>query len=574
MEEFSSIRYVPLPMPRVFASAAALLLSTSMSLSATRSAWNPPDVIFHHGKIITVDGESRVAESVAIAGDRFYAVGSNTEMEALAGPDTRRIDLRGHAVVPGLIDNHNHQYHVALLLRGVDLQGVGSLAELLDRVRRAAVTAPAGETIFTTTGWNPNDFPEKRPPTRSELDGISADRPIVVYASRGRAHVNTAALRALGFTGDTALVAKVTAGRNAAGEPDGVLSGSPANVLNLTARIVAPPTLAEQKSLIAKVQAQQHAMGLTGIRDLQIHPDVMRAYFELWREHALTMRVSAGLELNAGEEDRLEQMLAQWGVGPGFGDEWLRLDGIAEYNPGEQLREPFSDREGADVGELRLPEHQFREAILTMNRYGWRPAIHITGDRTLDLVLDAYEAADRQRSIRDRRWVVEHIPLVHRDQMQRMKRLGVVVSAQFQPYADAENMFKRWGPARTERAVPMREMLDEGLMVSGGSDWPGAPNNPFLNIYFYVTRKTLQRGTIGAKQKITRDEALRVETINNAYLTFEERLKGSIEPGKLADLVILSDDVLTVPEEKIRDVRALATWVGGRQVYSRPGGGF
>jgi predicted amidohydrolase YtcJ len=561
-------------MRRVLAAAAALSISAAMSLSAQRMVKQTPDVIFYNGKVITVDGASHVSEAVAITGDRFHAVGTNAEVRALAGPGTRSIDLRGHAVIPGLIDNHNHQYHAALLLRGLDLQGAGSLAEMLDRLKRASAAAPAGATIFTNAEWDPNTFPEKRAPTRNELDDIAKDRPIVVYASRGRVHVNTAALRALGVTRDTAVVAKVTVGRDAAGEPDGVLSGSPASVLNLTARIVPPPTLDEQKVLIAKVQAQQHAMGLTGIRDLQIHPDAMRAYFELWREHALTMRVSVGLELNAGEEGGLEQMIAPWGVGPGFGDEWLRIDGVAEYNPGELLREPYADRTGADVGELRLPESRFREAILTMNRYGWRPAIHITGDRTLDVVLDAYEAADRQRSIRDRRWIVEHIPLVHRDQMQRMKRLGVLVSAQFQPYAGAGNMLKHWGPERTERAVPMRELLDEGLVVSGGSDWPGAPNNPFANIYFYVTRKTLTQGTVGPAQKITREEALRVETINNAYLTFEEHLKGSIEPGKLADFVILSDDLLTVPEEAIRDIRPLAVYVGGRQVYTKPGGGF
>jgi predicted amidohydrolase YtcJ len=562
------------PMPRTLPATAALLIAASMSLFAQRMVPQTPDLVLYNGKVITVDGESHVSEAVAITGDRFLAVGTSAEVRALAGPGTRSIDLRGHAVIPGLIDNHNHQYHLALLMRGLDLQGAGSLAEVLDRLKRASAAAPPGATIFTNAEWDPNSFPERRPPTRGELDGIATDRPIVVYASRGRVHVNTAALSALGVTRDTAVLAKVTVGRNAAGEPDGVLSGSPANVLNLTAKIVPPPTLDEQKTLIAKVQARQHAMGLTGIRDLQLHPDAMRAYFELWREHALTMRVSMGLELNAGEEDGLERMIAPWGVGPGFGDEWLRIDGVAEYNPGELLREPYADRNGADVGELRLPESRFREAILTINRYGWRPAIHISGDRTLDVVLDAYEAADRQRSIRGRRWIVEHIPLVHRDQMERLKRLGVVVSAQFQPYGDAANMLKRWGPERAERAVPMRELLDAGLLVSGGSDWPGAPNNPFVNIYFYVTRHTLKQGTIGAAQKISREEALRVETINNAYLTFEEHLKGSIEPGKLADFVILSGDVLTVPEETIRDIRPLGVYVGGRQVYSRPGAGF
>jgi len=546
----------------------------SVCLSAQRMLPTAPDLILTNGKIITVDAEARVFQAVAIRGGRFLAIGTNAEVTALKGPGTRTIDLRGHAVIPGLMDNHNHQYHVALLQRGVDLRGVPSLAEMLDRLRRAAGSGSDRATIFSTDGWEPDEFPEKRAPTKRELDGISTTRPIVVYESRGRVYANSAALTALGFSRETATVGNVTTGRAPDGELDGLLTGSPANVLNLTAKVVPPPTLDEKKALIAKVQAQQHAMGLTGIRELQIHPDVMRAYYELWRDRGLTMRVSVGLELNAGEEGRLESMLAPWGVGPGFGDEWLRLDGIAEYNPGDQLREPYADRDGKDVGTLRLPEERFREAILSMNRYGWRPAIHISGDRTLDVVLDAYEAADKQRSIRDRRWIVEHIPLVHRDQMERMKRLGVVVSAQFQPYAGAGNMLKRFGKERADRAVPMRELLDQGLIVSGGSDWPGAPNNPFVNIYFYVTRKTMEEGTIGLAQKISREEALRVETINNAYLTFEEQIKGSIEPGKLADFVILSDDILTVPEDKILDIRPLATYVGGRQVYLRSGAGF
>lgn len=559
---------------RLFAAAGLMVLAFTTP-SAQRMLPAAPDAVFHNGQIITVDAESHVSQAMAIRGGRIMAVGGSAEVRALAGPNTRFIDLAGHAVVPGLIDNHNHQYHVALLtLRGVDLQDAGSLAAMLARLREAAAAAPRGETVFTTTGWDPAVFPEKRAPTRQELDSAAPDHPLVVYASRSLLHVNTAALKALGFTRAAEVVDNVTVGTDAAGQPDGVLTGSPANVLKLSAKVVPPPTLDEKKALIRTVQAEQHAMGLTGIRELQLHPDVMRAYFELWRERALTMRTSMGLELNAGEEDRLDEMIGPWGVGPGFGDEWLRIDGIAEYNPGEQVREPFADGTGTDVGELRLPEARFREAILQINRLGWRPAIHVSGDRTLDLVLDAYEAADRERSIRDRRWIVEHIPLVHPDQMERMKRLGVVVSAQFQPYARVRTMTRRWGPQRTERAVPMRELLDYGLIVSGGSDWPGAPNNPFVNIYYYVTRNTRDMGPIGTAQKISRQEALRVMTLHNAYLTFDEHIKGSIEPGKVADFVILSEDLLSVPDERILAIHPLATYVGGRKVYARPGGGF
>jgi predicted amidohydrolase YtcJ len=209
-----------------------------------------------------------------------------------------------------------------------------------------------------------------------------------------------------------------------------------------------------------------------------------------------------------------------------------------------------------------------------MNRYGWRPSIHTQGDRTLDLVLDAFEAANNERSIQDRRWIVEHVPLVHPDQMTRIKRLGVMVSAQYQPYFRAGRMLREWGIERTEQAVPIKDMLDQGIIVSGGSDWPSMPNNPFLIMYYYITRNTLDAGPVGMDQRLGRMQALRVLTLNNAYLTYDEDIKGSIEPGKLADFVILSDDLLTIPEEEIKEIVALATYVGGRKVYSNPDADF
>lgn len=552
---------------------AALCLAASAAAPAQTGTHPIADSIYYNGRVITVDDDESVMEAFAVKGDRFLAVGSYDDLKGMIGPGTRSVDLRGHAVVPGMIDNHNHQYHVALLtLRGVDMQNVPSLAEMLNRLKQAAATAAPDQVIYTTMGWNSADFPEKRAPTRQDLDQAVPDHPVVVYFNRGRLHVNTRALQLFGIinygmTRNINTLENIVVGKDDKGEPDGLISGQSAAILKFSARVVPPPTLDEKMDILERIQVQQHAMGLTGIRDLQLHPDVMRAYYELWLQKRLTMRVSMGIELNAGEEDRLDQMLGPWGAGSGFGDEWLRLDGIAEYNPGDQMREPYANRPG-EIGELRLPEADFREAILKMNRYGWRPSLHVDGDRTLDLVLDAYEAADRERSIRNRRWIVEHIPVVHPDQMQRMQRLGVMVSAQFQPYARARNMIREWGKERTERAVPMRELLDHGLIVSGGSDWPGSPNNPLLNIYYYVTRDTLELGPVGLDQKISRQEAVRVMTLNNAWLTYEEEIKGSIEVGKLADFVILSADVLTIPEAQIRDIRPLATFTSGNRVYS------
>jgi predicted amidohydrolase YtcJ len=535
-----------------------------------------PELIFYNGKVVTIDGEDRISEAFAILDDLIIAVGSTNEVRALAGPDTELIDLEGRTVVPGMIDNHNHQYHLALLtLRGIDLEGIESLAEMLERLQDASNAASPGETLFTRMGgWHYEAFPEQRPPTRQELDQVTRDHPVIVVEERGRYYLNTLALNILGVNRDTPNQMRITYGRDRDGELNGQIVGRGAAVLHMMARVIPPPDINEKKNLLMEMNTRQHAMGLTGIRDLQLFPDVMRAYYELWREDALTMRISMGIELNAGEEVRLEQMLSPWGVASGFGDKWLRLDGIAEFNPGDQLREPYIDSADNDIGELRTSEENFKNAILTMNRYGWRPSIHTQGDRTLDLVLDAFEAANNERSIQDRRWIVEHVPLVHPDQMTRIKRMGVMVSAQYQPYFRAGRMLREWGIERTEQAVPIKDMLDQGIIVSGGSDWPSMPNNPFLIMYYYITRNTLDAGPVGMDQRLGRMQALRVLTLNNAYLTYDEDIKGSIEPGKLADFVILSDDLLTIPEEEIKEIVALATYVGGRKVYSNPDADF
>jgi predicted amidohydrolase YtcJ len=555
---------------------SAFLMLMLSQVHAQRMLPISPEAIYYNGKIVTIDLESHVSEAFAVRAGRILAVGSTDEIQALAGRNTEMVNLMGHTVVPGMIDNHNHQYHLVLLtLRGIDLQNIHSLEEMLERLRLAAETSAPGETIYTRMGgWDIAEFPEQRGPTRQDLDSVSLDHPIFVFESRSRQYVNSATLNTLGITRDTKAPIRLAFGKDESGELNGLINGRGAAALHLSARVVDPPTLDEQKTLITRMQAQQNAMGLTGIRDLQLFPDVMRAYFELWREKAMTMRVSMGLELNAGDEVHLEEMLAPWGVGSGFGDEWLRIDGIAEFNPGNQLREPYSDGDGTDIGTLRLSEENFKQAILTMNRYGWRPTVHAQGDRTLDLVLDAYEAANRERSILDRRWIVEHVPLIHPEQMDRIKQLGVMISAQYQPYTRSRTMLREWGKDRTEMALPMRDILDKGIIVSGGSDWPSFPNNPFLSIYYYVTRNTLDMGPVGVDQKISRMEALRVMTLNNAFLTYEEEIKGSIEAGKLADFVILSADIMSVPEEHIKDIVPLATYVGGRNVYSKPQGGF
>ena len=558
---------------------AAFYLFFAVSMAFGQQASLPaPDAIFFNGKIITVNSAFSTLQAFAVQGDRIVAAGSNAEVQALAGPRTQRIDLGGHAVIPGLMDNHNHQYNAALmLLRGVNLVGVPSVAEMLNRIRQAVATAKPGQIVYTTGGWSEPELPEKRGPTRQELDQVSPDHPVMVFRTRGTAYLNTPALKAAGVSRETPFLAGNPIAKDATGEPTGVING-PSTVLAIADKIVPQPSEEEKKELILKMQQQQHAVGLTSIRELELSPDIMRLYWSLWREGKLTMRVSMGLDVAPEEADEMEEILSRWGVGPGFGDHWLRLDCVGEFGVdgipnSSYLREPYAGRPG-DNGQPRITPEKFGAAMRTMNRYGWRPSIHTSGDKALDLGLDGFEAADRQTSIRDKRWIVEHIPMAHPDQMERLARMKVLVSAQAQPYGGVEGMIRAWGRERADHAVPMRELLDHGLIVSTGSDWPTNTNNMFVNMGFYVTRKTREGGQSGAAQKISRQEALRVATINNAYMTYEEKVKGSIEPGKLADFLILSQDILTVPEDQIRSILPLATYVGGRKVFAAANGGF
>jgi predicted amidohydrolase YtcJ len=212
----------------------------------------------------------------------------------------------------------------------------------------------------------------------------------------------------------------------------------------------------------------------------------------------------------------------------------------------------------------------YTDVVKELNRLGWRVATHAVGDAAIDEVLAAYEAADAEKKIAGRRWTIEHGFVPQPDQFPRMKNLGLVISAQDHLYLAGPSLVSYWGPERAARTTPIRTYLDQGFVVAGGTDSAVVPYPPLWVIYHFVSRDTISGGVMGADQKISRQEALRVATINNAYLTFEEALKGSIEPGKLADLVVLPEDILTCPEKHIEQMSVAMTMVGGKIVYRRP----
>ena len=502
-----------------------------------------PDAVFLNGKVITVDANFTIQQAFALQGDRFVAVGTNERVRALAGRSTRVVDLRGRTVIPGLGDNHNHLYDSARIMRrGLSLDGVTSTAEALDRIRLGVTAARDGEVVFTTVFRLPGATLSIQ-----ELDAISTTVPIVVPRDRLSASLNSAALRRAGVTRESPAFRSVPMPTDGKGNLTGQTPLPYGATLALLESIVPAMTDEEEERLLVAAIRERHAVGLTSIRDLNLYPRAMRAYVRLRRQGLLTLRVSMGLLVS--DDIKIEEALAEWGLGPTFGDEWLRIDSIGEV-----------------PGPIPARSQVFTNVALTANRYGWRlsPGVH-GGSRALDVALDAFEASDRERTIVGRRWVLEHVPVVTPTQLDRIARLGVVASVQYLGYA-GDQSDERDG----SMAPPVRSLIDRGVIVSAGSDFqngPASSDNPFIPIYFYVTRKTSSGQIVDPSQKISRAEALRVSTYNYAYTTFEERLKGSIESGKLADFLILSDDVLTVPEEKILSIRPLATYVGGLQVY-------
>ena len=234
------------------------------------------------------------------------------------------------------------------------------------------------------------------------------------------------------------------------------------------------------------------------------------------------------------------------------------------------MREPYAepwDQKGTFYGINTMPPDTFIQAVETLNELGWRVGTHAVGDAALDLVLEGYESAHAQQSIVGKRWVIEHGFLPAADQFPKMRELGLAVTAQNHLYVAGPSLEKYWGRERAEWSTPVRAYLDERIPVSGGTDSPVIPYPPLLVIYHFVTRDTITGGVFGEAQGITREEALRLLTVDNAYLTFEEDLKGSIEPGKLADLVVLSEDIMTIPGARIPDITVLMTMVGGRIVH-------
>lgn len=535
---------------------------------AVRQAPAAPEVVLVNGHIITVDAAFSIAEAVAIAEGRFTAVGTNAAIRKTAGPNTTVIDLRGRTVIPGLADDHLHDAGGG---PGVDLSRARSLADVVAAIRARVTQGRAGDVIVSNSDWHEAQLAEHRLPYRRDLDPVSPNNPVVLVRGGHEYILNSAALQKWNITKDTP---QLPGGRITRGS-DGELNGELVDRAKSLVQLPPGPRLTIES--LVEQHRKLNAAGLTSIRYPGASIEQYRLLQEMERRKLLTIRVSQLMRVGADDAAKMRAAVAALNVEPDEGDEWVRVGGmklgVDGGFEGGWMREPYAEpwgEHGSFTGVNTMKQAAYTDVVKELNRLGWRVSTHAVGDAAIDEVLTAYETANAERSIAGKRWTIEHGFMPQPDQFPRMKALDLVISAQNHLYLAGPSLVTYWGPTRAAWTTPVRAYLDRGFVVAGGTDSAVVPYPPLWVIYHFVTRDTISGGVLGADQKISRADALRVETINNAFLTFEERLKGSIEPGKLADLVVLPEDILTCPDKHIEQMQVVMTMVGGRIVYGRP----
>jgi predicted amidohydrolase YtcJ len=549
------------PSRDIFAIAAALAIGLHAQAPTA-------DTILVNGHVITVDAAFSIAQAIAIAGGRFTAVGADAAIRKLAGPKTTTIDLHGQTVIPGLADGHLHDAGGG---PGVDLSRARSIADVLAAIGTRVGQSRPGDIIISNSDWHEAQLTEHRLPYRKDLDTVSPDNPVVLVRGGHEYILNSAALRKWHITTDTPQQPGGRITRDASGELNGELVDRAKSLVQL------PPVPTVTIEALQAQHRKLNAAGLTSIRYPGQSVEQYRLLQEMQRRGLLTIRVSQLLRFPADSADAMRGAIAGSGIKADEGDEWVRIGGmklgVDGGFEGGWMREPYAEpwgERGTFRGVNTMRQAAYTDVVKELNRLGWRVATHAVGDAAIDEVLAAYEAANAERSIAGKRWAIEHGFIPQADQFPRMKALDLVISAQDHLYLAGPSLVSYWGAKRAAWTTPMRAYLDRGFVVAGGTDSAVVPYPPLWVIYHFVTRDTISGGVLGADQKISRQEALQVETINNAYLTFEERVKGSIEPGKLADLVVLPEDILTCPAKKIERMAVTTTMVGGKIVYQRP----
>src|SRR5215471_4465441 len=546
-----------------------LVMSTNFITHADKPSL-VADLIIVNARIHTMNGSGQTAEAVAIYGNRIVAVGTTKDIKKLAGANTKQIDAKGQAVLPGFNDAHTHFMSGGFQLSSVDLRDANTPQEFAERIRDFAAKLSQGRWM-TGGDWDHERWPKADLPTKELIDRYTANTPVFVNRLDGHMSLaNSLALKLAGVTKQTLDPPGGVIVRDAkTGEPTGVLKDAAQSFVYK----VIPDSTFEEKLAAARA-ATNHAasLGVTSVQDMSAGVDV-GVYQTLLDRGELKTRIYAVWPLPSWDR------LARTGVRAHFGNAMLRTGGLKGFADGSLgwttalFYEPYRDApntSGIPSGEM-FPEGAMLERVRGADKAGLQVLIHAIGDRANDLILSMYEQVEQENGDRDRRFRIEHAQHLRPQDIPRFARDKVIAS--MQPYHaidDGRWAEKRIGPERARTTYAFRSLLDSGAMLAFGTDWTVAPLNPLLSVYAAVTRRTLDgkhpQGWI-PEQKISVEEAVRAYTVGSAYAEFQEKEKGTVTPGKLADLVIVSRDIFQIDPNEIEKTKVVTTMMDGRVVY-------
>lgn len=522
-------------------------------------------VLIRNANIITIDSSRPRAQAVAIRDGRFLAVSNDDDLEGLVGPDTQLLDLHGKTVLPGFIDAHIHVLSSGIRHVMAADCGRPNIPEVLNELRQLAGQTPAGDWV---QGFKYDDTKtaENRFLTRQDLDTISTEHPIMVSHRAGHVYyLNSRALEIGGFNAETPDPPGGRLGRDeATGELNGVVYERA--IYPIRYGHLPPVTPEIRRQGLKRICEMLSQAGLTSVHDANVSNDELITYQEGRESGDLTLR--AYLLMFHDHFPALRDA----GIRTGFGDEHLRLGGIKMVADGAiaartaYLSEPYVGSP-CDHGILTMSADDIESQVMEMHQAGYQVCIHANGDATIDAVLSAYEKAQSKFPRKDPRHRIEHCTLVNPDLLRRMKALGCIATpfCTYVYYHGEKMGF--YGEQRLEWMFAQRSFLDHGIIATGATDYPPGPFEPLLGIQSCVTRVDSDGRLWGASQKISVEEALKIYTVNGAYASFEEDVKGSIEVGKLADLVVLGADPTQVDPMTIKDIQVERTIVGGVTIY-------
>jgi predicted amidohydrolase YtcJ len=551
-------------------SAAILICLVTNNLPAQSKP--AADLIITNAKIWTVDKAHPTAQAVAVLGDRIIAVGSNAEVDVLRGHDTKVIDAGGKLVLPGFNDAHVHFVSGGLQLESVQLNDATSKQEFVRRIAEQAKKTPKGEWIqggdWDETKWNPLSLP-----TKELIDAVTPDNPVFVSRYDGHsALANSAALRLAGVTSQTPDPPGGVIVRDAQGNPTGDLKDA---ATDLVFKVIPPLSHEQRLRAVRRALAYAASLGVTSVQNMDPDYADIAAYAELLQNGQLTTRIYAAPLIDQVDDQ------VKIGIRHAFGGPFLRIGAVKGFADGSlgsrtaYFFEPFSDEPGNHglLGEGMQPLSLMRDRMMEADAAGLQICTHAIGDQAISIVLDLYTDVSKAHGEMDRRFRIEHAQHMAAKDFDRFAQLNVIASVQ--PYHAIDD--GRWaegyiGHDRASRTYAFRTFLNHGVHLAFGTDWDVAPLNPIFTIYAAVTRATLDGKNPNGwfpEQKLTVAEAVEAYTMGSAYAEFQEKVKGSITPGRLADMVVLSDDIFSVDPAKIRDVKVLKTIVGGKVVWEK-----